>query len=269
VIVFGGVTGEREDVAMVLEHSHSSDFVNSVFWDVDLSGSTFRACNLSGVRIYSSFVTDLSVTGWDGEVGTVVIDGVDVTSYVASELDARFPERVLLREAQTADDYRAMWDTIEGLWAQALARAELLPEALLTERVNGEWSFVETLRHLAFAVDTWIEAMIRGKASPYCALGLPPADLPAEGFAEMGLDADARPSFADVLALHKDHLSQVREAVDSISDDDLAQTRTATLYSGWGEESNTVAHCMLVIMREHIEHRRFALRDLAALDPQN
>jgi len=251
---------------MALEHSHTNAFVDSVFWDVDLSGTTFRACNFSGVRILSSFVTDLSVTGWDGEVGTVVIDGVDVTAYVAAELDARFPERVQLRAAQSVGDFRALWDSIEDKWAQTVASAQLLSEDQLNEQVNGEWSFVQTLRHLAFAVDTWIEAMIRGKATPYCPLGLPPGDLPVEGFAELGLDPDARPSLADVIALHTDHLNQVRAVVESATDADLLQARTATLHSQWGEESESFAQCLRIVMREHIEHRRYAERDLSVLE---
>ena len=251
---------------MVLEHAHTNAFVGSTFTDVDLSGTTFRACNLSGVRIFSSFVTDLSVTGWDGEVGTVVIDGVDVTAYVAAELDSRFPERVQLRAAQSAEDFRALWAGLEELWSQTLARAEMLPEEVLNERVNDEWSFVETLRHLAFAVDTWIEAMYRGKAAPFCALGLPVGDLPAEGFAELGIDPHAHPSLAEVVALHQDHLDQVRAVVESVTDEELTETRTATLHSQWGEESETVAQCLRIVMREHIEHRRYATRDLAVLE---
>jgi hypothetical protein len=47
---------------------------------------------------------------------------------------------------QTADDYRTMWDTIEHLWSDTVARARRLPEDARQERVDDEWSFVETLR---------------------------------------------------------------------------------------------------------------------------
>lgn len=70
------------------------------------------------------------------------LNGVDVTDFVSAELDRRHPERVQFRAGETADDFRAMWDTIEGLWAQAIERAGRLPAAALTERVNEEWSFV-------------------------------------------------------------------------------------------------------------------------------
>ncbi len=251
---------------MALEHSHTSAFVDSVFWDVDLSGTTFRACNLAGVRILGSNVTNIHMTGWDGEVGTVVIDGVDVTEYVTSELNARFPERVQLNAALTADDFRSMWAVIEALWNNTNGRARLLSEELLNERVNGEWSFIETLRHLAFAVDTWIDRMILAEDTPFCGLGMPPGDYPADQLSDIGLDPDARPALAEVLELHVEHEARVRAVVESMTDDDLTQTRTAKLTPAFPEETETVSQCLRIVMREHIEHRRFALRDLAELE---
>lgn len=251
---------------MTLEHSHTSAFIDSVFWDVDLSGTTFRACNLAGVRILGSNVTDIHMTGWDGEVGTVVIDGVDVTDYVASVLNERFPERVLLKAASSADDFRSLWPAIEDLWAQTVERARMLPEDRLNERVNGEWSFIETLRHLAFAVDVWIDRMILGETRPFCALGLPPEDYPKDEIPQLGLDPAARPSLAVVLTLHSDHLDRVRGVLQTVSDEVLLQTRTARPTPAFGEESQTVEECLRVVMREHIEHRRFAVRDLAELE---
>ena len=75
----------------------------------------------------------------------------DVTAFVEGELDRRHPERVQLREMRTAGDYRAMWDTIERLWADTVDRAGWLPEPGLRTRVDVVWSFVETLRLLVFA----------------------------------------------------------------------------------------------------------------------
>jgi hypothetical protein len=49
-----------------------------------------------------------------------------------------------------ADRHRDAWADLEHLWPQTIARASALPPALLHERVNGEWSFIKTLRHLLF-----------------------------------------------------------------------------------------------------------------------
>lgn len=37
---------------------------------------------------------------------------------------------------------------------------------LLHERVEGEWSFIETLRHLVFATDAWVKRAILGEPHP-------------------------------------------------------------------------------------------------------
>jgi hypothetical protein len=57
--------------------------------------------------------------------------------YVEGELDRHHPARVLVREATTADDYRAAGRR-RGAGATTLERARRLPEAKLQERVNGE-----------------------------------------------------------------------------------------------------------------------------------
>ena len=56
---------------------------------------------------------------------------------------------------------------IEGLWSGTVARARKLPEPVLHEQVNGEWSFVQTHRHLVLATDCWLRRMVKGIARPY------------------------------------------------------------------------------------------------------
>ena len=55
-----------------------------------------------------------------------------------------------------ADGYRQAWDILERLWQQTVDRARGTDPALLHERVDDEWSFIETLRHLVFATDAWV-----------------------------------------------------------------------------------------------------------------
>ena len=97
------------------------------------------------------------------------------------ELDRRHPERVQLRAMRTADDYRAMWDTIERLWPDTVARAGRLPEPALHLRVDDEWSFVETLRHLVFATDAWAGRTILDEPKAFLAWG---------SYPDAGADAD-------------------------------------------------------------------------------
>lgn len=263
---FRGATFRHADLAGAA--FRNVDLTGAAFHSVDLTGATFRDCDLSGVRTVASAVADLQVSRHGGS-GRVVVDGVDVTAYVADELDRRHPERVRLRAVRTADDVRAMWDTLERLWVDTLARAERLPEAARHEWVDDEWSFVETLRHLVFATDVWVSRLIRDEATPYHRLGLPPTDTSPASAAELGIDLAARPSYAEVVAVFADRRRQVREVVAAVTDAELAEVRTAALTPAWGVESHPVGECLRVVLEEHCEHRRFAVRDLTLIESRS
>src|SRR5579872_989405 len=126
------------------EGGGSEHFRDARFEVADLRGARFVDCDLSGVRIRDGFLVDVSISGY---VENVTVNGVDVTDYVNAELDRRHPERVQFREGKSADDVRAIWDTIERLWAQATERSAKLPAEALDQHVNDEWSFAQTLRH--------------------------------------------------------------------------------------------------------------------------
>ena len=53
-----------------------------------------------------------------------------------------------------------------------------LPHEALHESVDGEWSFIETLRHLVFATDAWVRRALLGDPEPWDALDLPHDDMP-------------------------------------------------------------------------------------------
>lgn len=254
-------TGELREATF-----RQADLHGATFDQVDLGGATIRDSDLRGLRIASSWVDELQITGFDGAAGVVVVDDVVVTDFVAAELDRRHPERVRLREVRTAQDVRDMWATIERLWDETCVRAQGLPQERRHERVHGEWSVVETLRHLVFAVDSWLGQMLRApEPTPYHPSGLPPSDMPTEAFAPLGIDPQARPGWDEAVAAFRERRSQVREYVAGLRDEDFAQVRTGVLDPGGEPERTTVEHCLRVILREHVEHRRFAERDLEAL----
>ena len=182
------------------------------------------------------------------------------------ELDRRYPERVQLRDARTAEDLRAVWTAVERLWSETRVRAERLPEAVRHERVDDEWSVVETLRHLVFAVDVWMGRMVRGEDRPFHPRGLPTTDYPEAAAAELGIDLAARPSYDDAVAMHAERRAQVSAFLEAVTDAELEEIRTAAPTPAWGEKSHTVRACLGVVIDEHIEHRRFAERDLAVLE---
>lgn len=250
---------------MATEYLDSDAFRGASFRHADFTGATFHDCDLTGVRILASEIAEVRVSGTHGSIGQLIVDDVDVTAYVAAELDRRHPERVQLRALRTAEDYRAMWETIEGLWSETLARADALPEAAQNVRVDGDWSFVETLRHLVFADDVWVGRLLLDEPG-YHRMGLPPTDYPDSRVPEMGIDLEAAPSYAEVAALHDDRRVRMRGRVATVTDSELERIRTAVLAPAWGEESHSVGACLRVVMREHCEHLRYAMRDLAVLE---
>ena len=248
---------------MADEYVDTDTFRGSHFAGVDLTGATFRACDLRQVKIVDSWLVDVSVSGL---LGNFVVNDVDVTAFVEAELDRRHPERAQLRAMQTADDYRAMWSTIESLWSEAVDRARRLPEPVRHERVDGEWSFVETLRHLVFATDAWATRTVLDDPMPYHRLGRTHSSYPPADAAAIGIDLDARPSFVDVMAVRVERMAVIRRIVDGLTDDDLGRLCARSPAPGYPEEERTIGQCLRVVMDEECEHHRYAVRDLAVLE---
>jgi len=264
-IRYGETREAGQNGPVAAEYASTDDFRGAIFRGADLTGATFRDCLLAGVRITGSDISDVHLSGYSNG-GGVVVDDVDVTAFVRAELDRRFRERVEVRHARTAQDFRTVWVTIDRLWAATLARAERMPLGVRHERVDGEWSVAETLRHLVFAVDVWLGRMIRGHDRAFHSAGLPPTDYPPAGAADVGIDLTARPSYAEAVAMHAERWDQVRAFLAAVTDAELAEVRTAAPAPAWGVESLPVRECVRVLLDEHVEHRRFAERDLAVLE---
>jgi DinB superfamily/Pentapeptide repeats (8 copies) len=248
---------------MATDDKGAGEFRGASFTSEDFTGAKFRDCDLRKVKITDSWLVDVSLSGL---VGNLVVNDVDVTAYVEGELDKRHPERVQLRAMRTASDYRAMWHTIENLWSQTVARAGRLPSPALPQRVDDEWSFAETLRHLVFATDKWAGHMILGKPMPYHRLGLACTATPTADTAGLGIDPDARPPLEQVLEVRGTRMAMVRGVVDRLTDDDMERVCPRLPAPGYPEETYTVGRCLNVIMDEECEHRRYAVRDLAVLE---
>jgi hypothetical protein len=245
------------------DYDPADAFRGASFAGADFTGANFRDCDLRQVKIADSWLVDVRMSGL---VGNLVVNDVDVTAFVEGELDRRHPERVQLREVRTAGDYRAMWDTIERLWADTVARAGRLPEPALRLRVDDEWSFVETLRHLVFATDKWAGRAILDEALPYHPLGLPQPGFPPAEAAALGLDLDACPSLAEAMEARGDRLALVRRIIDGLTDASLERICPRPPAPNYQEETPSVGRCLRVIMNEECEHRRYAVRDLAVLE---
>jgi hypothetical protein len=245
------------------EGGGSERFRGARFEAEDLRGARFTDCDLTGVTIRDGWLVNVSISGY---VSNVTVNGVDVTDFVNAELDRRHPERVQFREGQTADDVRALWGTIERLWAQATERAGRLPAAAVDRQVNEEWSFAQTLRHLVFITDAWASRTVLDEEMPYHPLGLPQSWYPAADAAAIGIDLTAQPGYAEVLAARADRMAVMRRIVAGLTDDSLGRPCQRSPAPGYPDEERTVIDCLAVVMDEEIEHYRFAVRDLAVLE---
>ena len=134
------------------------DLTEAVFWGADLRGARFRDVNLTDVTISHAWLVDVEI---DAFIDRVVVNGVDVTAFV-NERDRWYPLRAVLG-ASDPESMRAGWAAFREAWAASVARARRLPDDDLHVSVNGEWSFVQTLRHLLLAMDKWFTAPILGE----------------------------------------------------------------------------------------------------------
>jgi hypothetical protein len=237
----------------VIDHT-DEDLRDSRFTRVDLSGSRLHGVMMQNVKITDAWVNNVEISCL---LGSLTVNEVDVSTYVRSELDRRHPELRLLRSTD-AEGLREAWTRIESDAASTLARARALPEAKLYESVDGEWSFVETLRHLVFATDRWVTGPVLNEKQPFHRLGLPNDDL--EPWRGSSIDVDARPSLAEVLPVREQRMASVRALLDAA--DDNALRRTVDSPNGG---TTSVLGCVHVVLGEEWAHNRYANRDLDIL----
>jgi hypothetical protein len=241
-------------------HFTNADLTGARFRSVVLSGAEFRGVEMDGVVMRGAELADVAI---HGEIGRLTVNGVDVGPYVNAELDRRYPDRPKMRPSEPAG-FREAWDVVERLWETTLERARRLDPPLLHESVEGEWSFIETLRHLSFATDAWIRRVILGDPSPWHPLDLPWDEMPETP--GIPRDRTARPSLDEVLALRRGRMATMREVVDALTDEQLAADTEPVLAPGWPRPRGyPVRECLLCILNEEWEHRLYAERDLSVL----
>ena len=232
---------------------------DSVLHDVDLSRTRVRAAYLDGVRMTGVEVPDLEIYG---ELGRLVVNGVDVVPLVEAELNRRMPERAQMSPTDVAG-FRDAFATLDRLWAGTVEKARALPPEALHEQVDEEWSFIETLRHLGFAHACWVGGVVLADPSPWHPLDLPWDEAPVvDG---VPWDRDVRPSLDEVLELRAQRRATVQAVLDGLDDAGLRrEVRSATPFLTDAEHLD-VAQCLKVVINEEWEHRLYAERDLTVL----
>lgn len=185
-------------------------------------------------------------------------------------MESRNAERIRLRAER--DRLRATdpagladaWAMIEDFWAGTVARARKLPEPVLHERVEGQWSFVQTQRHLVLVTDCWLRRMVNGILHPYHPWGLGGSWLTSPR--RWGIDPEADPSLDEVLPLRRERMDEVREVIDGANAEALARNCLPPDSPGHPSKEHTVLDCLHVILKEEWQHHRYAVRDLQVLE---
>lgn len=149
-----------------------------------------------------------------------------------------------------------VWSEVEAMWARTVERALGRRPEDLTTRVDGEWSFLETLRHLVFVTDGWIGVGVLGREDRH-PLGMPPHFV--TNGRDLGLDLDAVPTVDEVLKARGEKQALVRDTIASLTAAELARPCNVNL------AQFTALGAFQVLVTEEGAHHMFATRDLAKL----
>jgi hypothetical protein len=239
-----------------------ADLTGARFRKVHLNDAVFRMVDLSGVVMRDVTLSGAAIDG--AEIDGLHINGVEVAPLIDAELTRRQPARAL-RRASDPTGLRTAWTAVQDSWAASYDRVAAMPAGTVDVSVLGEWSFAQTLRHLVFVTDAWLGA-IQGNDRPFHPWGIPFTDLGefVDGVADIGIDADATPSYDEVLNLRADRVAKVREFLSDVSPERLTKECEGPIWEGGRRLS--VLRCLWVILNEECEHLRFAERDLDLIE---
>jgi len=231
------------------------------FDDEDLTGAEFRECDLSGARLVGVVMQNVEI---DGLVTDLKVNGVEVMPYVEAELDRRHPVRLLIRSHEPGD-LRKAWRQLGDDWATTIERVRSMPEGSEHQGVDGEWSMVETLRHLVFVHDSWFRRCVLGLTEPFTALGLAPPFVPDPE--ELGLDQSARPGLDEVLIVRDRQASEMEAWLAEVTPEELAKPAPVPDDDRWPPyaEGRRVQQCLVTVLDEEWAHHGFCVRDLDTL----
>lgn len=232
------------------------------FEDQDLTDAEFRECDLTRARLIGVVMQDAVI---DGLVTNLVVNGVEVMSHVETELDRRHPVRLLVRSADLADLQEAHRQ-LRANWLGTVERLREMPRGSEHQRVGGEWSAVETLRHLVFVHDSWFRRCCLGSIEPFTAIGLASDLVPDQ--VEQGLDPAAVPSLDEVLAVRNEQAAELERWLATVAVDELSAAAPVPAGPGWPPyaRGKSVLECLHVVLNEEWEHHGFCVRDLDVLD---
>lgn len=234
------------------ERIENKDWTNAQLRNIGLMGARLRDVDLMNAKI-------------SGRIDGLVINDMEIEPLMRREIERLNPERKKLFSDNPAGMREAV-DIVIGLLDDTWTRARKLTEEQRNQRVDEEWSVVETIRHLVFAFDAWIKRALLGEDDPFDPIALPPSFLPATA-PGMSCDPDANPSFEEALAVWKDREKLLNEIVDALTPEELVRP-IVTKGEGYpppGHETQVIGP-LWTIIEESWWHNRFMNRDMDIIE---
>jgi hypothetical protein len=231
------------------------------FVEQDFTAAEFRECTLDGARLIGVVMQDAEI---DGLVTNLVVNGVEVTAYVEAELDRRYPVRVLIRSDVQADLLEG-WRQLQADWSATIDRLRASP-GMEHRTVNGEWSALQTLRHLVFVHDSLFRRCVLGSTDLFTPIGLAIDDVPdREG---QGLDLTADPSLDEVAVVRAEQAAELNEWFMTVTPAQLAATAPIPEGNGWPPyaRGRSTRQCLGTVLNEEFAHHGFCVRDLDLME---
>ena len=231
------------------------------FVDQDLTGAEFRECLMSNTRLVGVVMQDAEI---DGLVTDLVVNGVAVMPYVEAELDRRHPVRVLIR-SDDPDDLRAAHRQLVADWSSTVERMRATP-GIERGSANGEWSAVQTLRHLVFVHDSWFRRCVLGSTDLFTPVGIGPT---VEPYREAhGLDLSLEPTLDEVVSIRDAQAAELEEWLGEVTPEALGAPAPVPDDDVWPPyaRGRSVRQCLGTVLDEEHEHHGFCVRDLTILE---
>jgi uncharacterized damage-inducible protein DinB len=226
--------------------------------DLGLDNARVRRISAVNARITGAFLLNASI---DGDFEGLTMNGVLVAPLIEAELKRQHP--ILARnDSQSAEALRAGIEDVYALWDELEARAAALDESQLHERVDEEWSFSETMRHLIYATDCWFRRGVLDEPQPFHAIGVTHSEAHGQ---VPGIDLEATPTFAEVIAARRENQAAIRAYAATLTDENVNEQRMPT---GPGHPAGPVrvGAAFWVVVNEEFWHSTYAARDLSVLE---
>jgi hypothetical protein len=221
------------------------------FEDEDWSGAYFHNVDFSGARVQEGNFDGASFSGY---AGSLKVNGFEVWPLIEAELIRIHPEYAHFQSPpKDPDACRRATGLVLAQLDETTKRAGALPDERRRERVDDEWSALETMRHLVYVIDVWLRTVIRGESDALDPIGLPNTAGPA-------IDPDLDPSFEIVLAAWQNRADLVRTYVDRVDSDELDRPPAGPDFEP------SIRDALWVLLYELWWHNHYMTRDLDALE---